>query len=167
MKTRLLIVFVLWSAMAVPLFAQTSARQLPAAAALANRFEPQPLNAFDKQLIDTEKALLDAFYKGDASYVKEAIAEDFFAIGANGDTGNKAELVEWVHSSAHEGPAPIVYDFKVVKLSDNAAVVTYNAVFDVRYERYQHLSATWVKEGGQWKLKFQQTTLNLWSAHDL
>jgi hypothetical protein len=29
------------------------------------------------------------------------------------------------------------------------------------------LSDTWVKQGGQWKLKFQQSTLNLWSSHDL
>jgi len=34
-------------------------------------------------------------------------------------------------------------------------------------ERYQHLSDTWVEQSGAWKLKFQQSTLNLWSAHDL
>jgi hypothetical protein len=63
--------------------------------------------------------------------------------------------------------APMFYDFNVVTLADNAGVVTYNVVLPSHIERYQHLSDTWVKENGEWKLKFQQTTLNLWSAHDL
>jgi hypothetical protein len=47
-------------------------------------------------------------------------------------------------------------------------VVTYKAVFPgSELDKYQHLSDSWVKQNGQWKLKFQQSTLNLWSAHDL
>lgn len=131
---------------------------------------PAPkLTAFEQELLDTQKALLDAMKRGDAAYVSNVIANDFMAITANGDPGGKGELVEY--ASPHKGekarPEPIFYDFKVVQLADNAGVVTYNVVFPAHLERYQHLSDTWVKEGNQWKLKFQQTTLNLWSAHDL
>jgi hypothetical protein len=131
---------------------------------------PEPkLTAFEQQLLDTQKALLDAMKRGDAAYVSNAIANDFVAITANGDPGGKGELVEYAspHKDEKAKPEPIFYDFKIVQLADNAGVVTYNVVFPSHIERYQHLSDTWVREGNQWKLKFQQTTLNLWSAHDL
>ena len=83
------------------------------------------------------------------------------------DSGGKGEVVENAAPHKEAKEAPIFYDFNVLTLADNAGVVTYNVVFPSRIERYQHLSDTWVKENGQWKLKFQQTTLNLWSAHDL
>ena len=59
------------------------------------------------------------------------------------------------------------YDFKVLPLNENAAVVTYNAVLPGEGARYQHLSNVWVKQGDQWKLKFQQSTPNLWSLGDI
>jgi len=52
-------------------------------------------------------------------------------------------------------------------LNENAAVVTYNAVLPGEGARYQHLSNVWVKQGDQWKLKFQQSTPNLWSLGDI
>lgn len=127
------------------------------------------VTAFEQELLDTQKALLDAIKRGDTAYVSNAIANNFVAITANGDPGGKGELVEAAvpAKDQKEKPQPIFYDFKVVQISDNAGVVTYNVVFPSHIERYQHLSDTWVKEGNQWKLKFQQTTLNLWSAHDL
>jgi hypothetical protein len=121
-----------------------------------------------QELINTQRAFLGAMERGDAEYVKNAVADDFMVIETNGDSSGKRELVHGVHSPEHPGPAPILYDFKVVQLDSDCAVVSYNAVFHgTQLDRYQHLSDTWVKHGGQWKLKFQQTTLNLWSAHDL
>ncbi len=167
MKARLITVTVslLFSLSA---FAQSGTLpQVPAAAELAHPPQPKPLSAFAQQLIDTEKAFLDAIHRGDKNYVQNAVAEDFRVISTNGDTGNKAELVDYVHPSKHEGAQPILYDFDVVPLSDTAAVVMFKIAEPGGYERYQHISNTWVKEGGQWKLKFEQVTLNLWSAHDL
>ena len=57
------------------------------------------------------------------------------------------------------------YDFKVLPVSENVAIVTYDAIMEVAVDddeiqipRYQHMSSVWVKQGEQWKLKFQQAT---------
>ena len=121
-----------------------------------------------QELINTQKALLDAMDRGDSNYVSNALADDFVLIAPNGDNASKKEIVHDIRPSEHPGPKPILYDFAVVQLDSDCAVVSYKAVFpDGGMERYQSLSDTWVKQNGQWKLKFQQSTLNLWSAHDL
>lgn len=124
--------------------------------------------SIQQELIDTQKAFLDALERGDAEYIKNAVADDFLAIETNGDSSGKRELVHGIHPPENSKPKPTWYQFNVVQLDSDCAVVTYNAVFHgAPLDRYQHLSDTWVKQGGQWKLKFQQTTVNLWSAHDL
>ncbi len=125
-------------------------------------------SAFEQEMINTEKAFLDAIERGDAEYVKNTVADDFMVIGTNGDASGKAELVNYVRPSQKPEPKPFLYQWHVVELDPDCAVVTYNAVIHgAPIDRYQHLSDTWVKQNGQWKLKFQQTTVNLWSAHDL
>jgi hypothetical protein len=59
------------------------------------------------------------------------------------------------------------YDFHVVKLSDDSAVVAYNLIVPGEHPRYRHMADTWAKIGGRWQLKFRQLTPNLWSANDL
>lgn len=113
-----------------------------------------------------QKALIAAQERGDAEYVKNAVADDFTAIESNGDTTDRAEFIR-VGRGEKPGQSPILYDFRVIQLGEDCIVVTYNAVFPGnQMDRYQHMSGTWVNENGHWKLKFQQSTLNLWSAHD-
>jgi len=124
--------------------------------------------AISQEMIDLQKAFVDAEERGDAEYVKNALADDFTLIETNGGMSEKDDFVRDTKPSERPGPPPILYDFKVIELDEGCAVVTYQAVFpDSKLERYQHLSDTWVKQNGKWKLKFQQSTLNLWSAHDL
>lgn len=126
------------------------------------------VSAMQQELINTQKAFLDAQARGDVQYVKGAVADDFVFVETNGDSTGKIDLVRGVHAPEHPEPSPILYDFHVVQLDESCAVVSYKAVYpDNHTEKYQHLSDTWVKQGGQWKLKFQQSTLNLWSSHDL
>lgn len=121
-----------------------------------------------RELIDLQKAFTDAQERGDAEYVKNALADDFTQIETNGNSSERTDFLKDIHPPEHPGPAPILYDFRVIELDEGCAVVTYKGVFaGDQLERYQHLSDTWVKQGGKWKLKFQQSTLNLWSAHDL
>jgi hypothetical protein len=158
MKTCILLILFCVTCV-VPLFA---AEPLP-----TNTPHQQP-TALQQELIQVQKAFLDAQDRGDAEYVKNAVADDFMVIETNGDGSGKYDLVHSVHPTEHAGPKPILYDFNVVQLDADCAVVSYKAVFPgSQIERYQHRSDTWVKEGGQWKLKFEQATLNLWSAHDL
>jgi hypothetical protein len=169
MNRCVLIICVLLSVAAIPLAAQTgSLPVVPAGAELQHPPQPKPLSPFEQNVVDTQKAFLQAIERGDAAYVKSAVADDFVVIATNGDSGNKTELVDSVHPSAKRGHPPMLYDFQVVRLSDTAAIVTYKVADPgAGLERYQHMSDTWVKEGDQWKLKFEQTTINLWSAHDL
>ncbi|MBV9482112.1 MAG: nuclear transport factor 2 family protein [Acidobacteria bacterium] len=121
-----------------------------------------------EDLINRQRAFLEALERGDAEYVKNILADDFVVIDTNGDTAGKLELLRSLNPEAHSQAKPILYQFRVVALDPTCVVVTYNAVFHgAPLERYQHLSDTWVQQGGEWKLKFQQSTLNLWSAHDL
>ena len=139
-------------------------------AAATREIAPQQSNAssIEQELINLQKAFLDAQERGDAEYVKNAVADDFLSIETTGDSSGKKELVRDVHTHEKPESSPILYDFRVVQLDEGCAVVTYKGVFPGnQIERYQHLSDTWVQQNGQWKLKFQQSTLNLWSAHDL
>lgn len=140
-----------------------------AGAATVNTPQQVPASsAFEQELINTQKAFLDAVERGDTEYVKKAVADDFMVIGTSGDASGKAELVHYVHPSEKPEAKPFLYQWHVIELDADCAVVTYNAVYHgAPIDRYQHLSDTWVKQNGQWKLKFEQTTVNLWSAHDL
>jgi hypothetical protein len=139
-----------------------------AQAAVRDAAEQSPMSSIQHQLIDLQKAFVAAQERGDADYVKNALADDFTQIETNGDTSGKKEFVKDIHPEERPGPSPILYDFKVIELDEGCAVVTYKAVFTGnQLERYQHVSDTWVKQDGAWKLRFQQSTLNLWSAHDL
>jgi hypothetical protein len=98
------------------------------------------------------------------SAVNDSVAADFQGIGTNGDFYDREEFL----SFSHEGlPKDLrVYDIHVVRLTDDSAVVTYNMIVPGARPRYRHMSDTWAKDAGKWKLKFQQVTFNLWSATD-
>lgn len=155
-------------AVLVPSFAQTASQSTGLQSAIDAYHMDQPkLSPFEQDLLSNQRAFLDAVKRGDSAYVSNAIANDFVVIGANGDSAGKGDLLENAAPPKENQKGPLFYDFKVIQLADNAGIVTYDVVRPAHIERYQHLSDTWVKENGQWKLKFQQTTLNLWSAHDL
>jgi len=119
-------------------------------------------------LIDLQKAFVNAKERGDADYVRNAIADDFASIETNGSTEDKSDFLRDIHPPDEPGPPPILYHFKVLFLNEGSAVVTYCAVFpESEVEKYQHVSDTWAKQANGWRLKFEQSTLNLWSANDM
>jgi hypothetical protein len=96
--------------------------------------------------------------------IDRAVADDFQGIETNGDLYDKDELVE----SAQDVPKGArSYDFRVVKLTNDSAVVAYNLIVPGEHPRYRHMADTWAKVDGRWQLKFRQITPNLWSANDL
>jgi hypothetical protein len=123
-----------------------------------------PQSPFEQELIGNQSQFAQALAEKNVVYVRQAVADDFRGIGTNGDFYDKDELV----GIAHEGvPKDLrVYDVQVVRLNDDSAVVTYNLIIPGARPRYRHMSDTWAKDGGKWKLKFQQTTTNLWSSTD-
>ncbi len=134
-------------------------------AILATAQAAKQLPAFDQQLIDQQKQLLQATNDRDTRAVDHAIAEDFLGIGVNGDFYERSEIVESAQGA--KGNETRAYDFHVIKLNEDSAIVAYNLIMPGEHPRYRHMSDTWVKIDGQWKLKFRQITPNLWSANDL
>jgi hypothetical protein len=133
--------------------------------ALSQTPSSKPVSAFDQQLIDQQKQFLQATQSKNATVADRVIADDFQGIATNGDFYDKSEVVE----SAQKGEPKDTraYDFRVVKLNDDSAVVAYNLIVPGEHPRYRHMADTWAKIDGQWKLKFRQITPNLWSANDL
>ncbi len=122
-----------------------------------------PVSAFDEQLIDQEKQLLQAEASDKTAEVDHAVAEDFQGIETNGDFYDRGDLIEPDEAAPRDMRA---YDFRVVKLNDNAAVVAYNLILPREHPRYRHMADAWAKIDGRWQLKFRQVTLNIWSAND-
>jgi len=132
---------------------------------LAQTPAPKSLSPFEQELMNNEKQFVRALQEKNVAYVSQAVSEDFKGIATNGDFYEKDELV----GGAHEGlPKDFrIYDVRVIRLDEGCAVVTYNQIVPGARPRYRHMSDTWTKDAGKWKLKFQQTTPNLWSATDL
>ena len=133
--------------------------------ALSQAPPSKPVSAFDQQLIDQQKQFLQATQAQHATVVDRAIADDFQGIGTNGDFYDKSEVVESAQTGLPKDTR--AYDFHVVKLNDDSAVVAYNLIVPGEHPRYRHMADTWAKIDGRWKLKFRQITPNLWSANDL
>lgn len=132
---------------------------------LAQTPAPKALSPFEQELVSNEKQFMQALQDKNVAYVNQAVSDDFKGIATNGDFYDKEELV----GTAQEGMPKDqrAYDFRVVRLDDGCAVVAYNLIVPGARPRYRHMSDTWTKDSGKWKLKFQQTTPNLWSALDL
>jgi hypothetical protein len=133
--------------------------------ALSQTPSSKPVSAFEQQLIDQEKQFLQAAQAKQATVVDRAIADDFQGIATNGDFYDRSEVVESAQAGMPKDTR--AYDFHVVKLNDDSAVVAYNLIVPGEHPRYRHMADTWAKIDGQWKLKFRQITPNLWSANDL
>jgi hypothetical protein len=123
------------------------------------------LSAFDQALVSREKGFLQAMQDKNAASVSQIVSDDFEGIATNGDFYEKEELL----SAAQEGlPKDFrIYDLRIMRLNADCAVVTYNNIVPGAHPRYRHVSHTWTREGGEWKLRFEQETPNLWSAADL
>ncbi len=126
---------------------------------------PKPVSAFDRELIEQQKQFLQATQAKNPIAVDRAIADDFQGIATNGDFYNRSEVVDSAQAGMPKDTR--AYDFQVVKLTDDSAVVAYNLIVPGEHPRYRHMADTWARIDGQWKLKFRQITPNIWSANDL
>jgi hypothetical protein len=118
-------------------------------------------SALAEQLLSLEKALPEAQKKHDRDFYKRTLADDFISIGTDGKVHPREEILGDFASTELAEYRP--YNIQVVQLTENAAIVTYDVIvrmvhYDDETPRYQHVSSIWVKQGDQWKLKFQQAT---------
>jgi hypothetical protein len=118
-------------------------------------------NPLADQLIALEKSLPDAQKRHDRDFYKRTLTEDFISVGTDGKIHDRDEILGDLPSTQLTEYRP--YDIQVVGLNESAVLVTYDAIISMQHyddetPRYQHISSVWVKQGDQWKLKFQQAT---------
>ena len=130
--------------------------------------ESKAPSSFEQRLIANVKELAGASQRNDGDYFKRTLADDFTAVPKNGGTIDRADFLEDILGAdkTQESKQPWLYNIKVIPLSEGAALVTYDEILPGEDPRYRHVSNIWIKQGEQWKLKFQQTTPNLWSIGD-
>ncbi len=123
-------------------------------------------SAFDQALMDAEKGFIAAAKKGDAAFFKRTLTPDFSFVAFDGQLYGRQDMLD---QFSQPGTDILPYEMGVIRLGDDTAIVTYNVVLRVPAAedqgpppRYQHFSTVWVKQGDNWKMKFQQMTANHW-----
>jgi hypothetical protein len=113
-------------------------------------------------LIAKSRAVYDALKTKDVAGIKTLIADDFRIVSSEGKLHERGELL----GTAQEGSVREVnfYNPQVIQIDSGAAVVTYNLIItmpegdDLLAPRYQKISDLWVRQGSEWRLKFEQST---------
>ena len=126
----------------------------------------KPLTPFEQTLMSAEKSYIEAAKKGDVSFFKQTLADDFSFVAFDGQLSSRQDMLD---QFAGGGVDLLPYDMKVLPLGDNSGIVTYDVVLRVPASedqgpppRYQHFSTVWVKQGDVWKMKFQQMSVSHW-----
>lgn len=121
------------------------------------------LSPLDQTLIANSGAVREAQKKKDADFLKRNLSDDFQQVGSEAKLHGREEFLD----SARDGELTdyTMYNAKVLPVNDTAALVTYDCVVHMSEgdapgvaPRYQRISDLWVKQGDQWRLKFQQAT---------
>jgi hypothetical protein len=120
------------------------------------------LTRVEENLISQSHAVWRAELAKDAAALQRLVSDDFQQVGSEGKLHDKRELID----DAQEGILNDfrLYNFRVMPLDETAAIVTFDAIIhqpegdDDLAPRYQHVSDVWVKQGEQWRLRFEQAT---------
>jgi hypothetical protein len=122
----------------------------------------KPLTPLEQTLIDNTKAIPEAQKTKNIGFLKRTLTDDFRAVGSEGRLHDREEFLGDAGDGALQDYS--IYNLRVLPVDENAAIVTYDGIihmpegdFDVA-PRYQYFSDLWVKQGDQWKLRFQQAT---------
>jgi hypothetical protein len=115
-----------------------------------------------QSLVAQTQAVAQAQKSKDGDTLKRLLTDDFQQVGSEGKLHDKDDFT----GDAKDGKLTdyTLYNFKVLPVDGTAAIVTYDAVIhmtegdDLLAPRYQHFSDVWVKQGDQWRLRFQQAT---------
>ncbi len=120
----------------------------------------------EESLMGAEKKFINAAKKGDVSFFKRTLTDDFTFVSFDGQLYERQDMLD---QFSEGGTDLLPYDMKVVGAGDGVAIVTYNVVLRVPAAedqgpppRYQHFSTVWVKQGSEWKMKFLQMTASHW-----
>ena len=160
---RCFAVLFLCSVAIMPVLAQQSTRtnNAPSSADTVPLTNRKNLSPLEQILIANTKAVPAAWKKKDADFFKRTLTDDFLEVAIDGRVYGKNDVLEGVHMADVQEYSP--YDAQVVPINESAAIVTYDCIVrmtlgDEPVPRYQHITDVWVKQGDEWRLKFQQAT---------
>jgi hypothetical protein len=117
----------------------------------------------EQALIANSKAVREAQVKKDTGFLKSTLTDDFVEVRSEGNVYERKDFID----DAADGNVTEFYLYKprMLMVDENAAIVTYDCILKMTEgdapnmaPRYQHVSDLWVKQNGQWRLKFQQAT---------
>jgi hypothetical protein len=130
---------------------------------------PQASDPDAQSLIAKSRAILEAEKAKDVATLNDLLAEDFRSIDLAGDFSSRREIL----GSAKEGFLKefIFYEPQALRVDDDSILVFYNSAItlsdavvkelaedNLTLPRYSKVSDLWVRQGGDWKLKFEQVT---------
>jgi hypothetical protein len=99
----------------------------------------------------------------DVSGIKLLLTDDFDYVGGDGRLHHRDELLGDMQDGTLRDFK--LYEPQAVQIVSSAALLTYNAIVDMREgddpgmaPRYQKVTDLWVKQGNEWRLKFEQAT---------
>lgn len=110
----------------------------------------------------SSKSVFDAEKSKDTAALKRLLAADFQEVGSEGKLHPLGDLLGDVEDGKLLDFS--IYNAQVISIDDSTAVVTYDAIIhmpegdDGLAPRYQRFSDIWTRQGGEWKLKFRQST---------
>jgi hypothetical protein len=120
-------------------------------------------------LIEKSKAVLEAIKTKDVQTLNGLLAENFRGIDVGGSFSSRQETLE----SAREGFVKdfLFYNPQAARIDNDTVLVTYNTAVtlsdsalrelvddNITWPRYSKISDLWVRQGDDWKLKFEQIT---------
>jgi hypothetical protein len=114
----------------------------------------------ERLLIEQTKAVPAAQKSKSYDVLDHLLADGFAMVGSEGKPHGRGELI----GEAGELEDFTVYDIKLIPLNVETALVSYNSIVKEPEgdtglaPRYQRITDVWVRQGSDWKLKFQQST---------
>lgn len=116
-----------------------------------------------QSLIANTNAVLEAQKSKNVDLLKRALTDDFLAVGSEAQLHDKEEIIESAREGVLQGYS--TYNPRMVPVNEDAAIVTYDCIIRMpegdppgMAPRYQRISDLWVRQNGEWRLRFEQAT---------
>jgi hypothetical protein len=106
-----------------------------------------------------EETLLDPAVRRDRERVAALLAEDFLEFGSSGRVWTREAILELLATESYDPPA--MEDFQCDCIAEDVALVTYKTVRTDAGSGLRAMvlrSSIWIRESGEWRVRFHQGT---------